>query len=253
MGQHPQLSLHRLLSIIYKEDEKGMHSPEKDHGHYDKHSLRWKVYHSLRHDILHGRYADGEFINETAIAKELGVSRTPVREAILQLEYEGLLHTVPNRGTFVNGIFEEELRDIYEIRLKIEGLVTKRATQKMTDEEMKEMQHILELMEFYFQKKDVEHFIIQDEQFHQLIYHISRSRTLKHILKDYHQYTERYRESSVMCTGRMQATLSEHKKIFEAMKNHDPNAAQIAMEEHVLNAYKNILKTANQSFSIEDN
>ena len=153
MGQHPQLSLHRLLSIIYKEDEKGMHSPEKDHGHYDKHSLRWKVYHSLRHDILHGRYADGEFINETAIAKELGVSRTPVREAILQLEYEGLLHTVPNRGTFVNGIFEEELRDIYEIRLKIEGLVTKRATQKMTDEEMKEMQHILELMEFYFQKK----------------------------------------------------------------------------------------------------
>ena len=56
-----------------------------------------------------------------------------------------------------------------------------------------------------------------------------------------------------MCTGRMQATLSEHKKIFEAMKNHDPNAAQIAMEEHVLNAYKNILKNANQSFSIEDN
>lgn len=219
-----------------------MYSLEKEHGYYDKHSLRWKVYQSLRHDILHGRYADGEFINETAIAKELGVSRTPVREAILQLEYEGLLQTVPNRGTFVNGIFEEELRDIYEIRLKIEGLVTKRATEKITDDALKELQHILELMEFYFQKNDVEHFVIQDEQFHQLIYHVSKSRTLKHILKDYHQYTERYRETSVMCTGRMKAALDEHKKIYEAMERREADTAQLAMEEHVSNAYENILK-----------
>ena len=170
------------------------------------------------------------------------MSRTPVREAILQLEYEGLLQTVPNRGTFVNGIFEEELRDIYEIRLKIEGLVTKRATKVITDDALKELQHILALMEFYFQKNDVEHFIIQDEQFHQLIYRVSKSRTLKHILKDYHQYTERYRETSVMCTGRMQETLAEHKKIYEEMKKHDEEAAQLAMENHVLNAYKNIFK-----------
>lgn len=219
-----------------------MYSLDKESGHYDKHSLRWKVYQALRHDILHGRYADGEFINETAIAKELGVSRTPVREAILQLEYEGLLQTIPNRGTFVNGIFEEELYDIYEIRLKIEGLVTKRATQKITEDGLKELQHILELMGFYFEKNDVEHFIIQDELFHNLIYNISKSRTLKHILKDYHQYTERYRETSVMCKGRMQATVDEHKKIFDAMKARNADAAQLAMESHVNNAYKNILK-----------
>lgn len=229
-----------------------MYSLEKESGHYDKHSLRWKVYHALRYDILHGRYADGEFINETAIAKELGVSRTPVREAILQLEYEGLLQTVPNRGTFVNGILEEELCDIYEIRLKIEGLVTKRATQKITEDSLKDLQHILELMGFYYEKNDVEHFILQDELFHNLIYDISKSRTLKHILKDYHQYTERYREISVLCKGRMEATVAEHNKIFEAMKAGDAKAAQVAMENHVYNAYKNILKTAHSTHQIDE-
>ena len=88
----------------------------------DKYSLRGRVFHRIREDILNGKYKDHEELKEVAIGQELGVSRTPVREAFRQLELEGLIQIIPNRGAYVTGIKVKDIEDIYMIRSKLEGL-----------------------------------------------------------------------------------------------------------------------------------
>ena len=96
----------------------------------DKYSLRGRVFHKIRNDILNGRYKEHEELKEIRIGKELGVSRTPVREALRQLELEGLVQIIPNRGAFVTGIQENDVRDIYAIRALLEGLCARWATER---------------------------------------------------------------------------------------------------------------------------
>ena len=100
----------------------------------DKYSLRGRVFHKIRNDILNGRYKEHEELKEIRIGKELGVSRTPVREALRQLELEGLVQIIPNRGAFVTGIQENDVRDIYAIRALLEGLCARWATERITAE-----------------------------------------------------------------------------------------------------------------------
>ena len=88
----------------------------------DQYSLRGRVFHKIRDDILNGKYKENEELKEVAIGQELGVSRTPVREALRQLELEGLVQIIPNRGAFVTGIQAQDVRDIYMIRARLEGL-----------------------------------------------------------------------------------------------------------------------------------
>lgn len=90
-------------------------------------SLRGQVFDKIRSDILNGKYKRGEELVESSIGKELGISRTPVREAIRQLELEGLVQLVPNKGAFVTGISEKDVRDIYLIRARLEGLAARMA------------------------------------------------------------------------------------------------------------------------------
>ena len=94
----------------------------------DKYSLRGRVFSRLREDILSGKYEEGEELREVAIGEELGVSRTPVREAFRQLELEGLIRIVPNKGAYVTGISEKDVKDIYMIRSRLEGLAARWAT-----------------------------------------------------------------------------------------------------------------------------
>ena len=99
----------------------------------DKFSLRGRVYHKIRDDILSGVYRDNEELREVAIGEELGVSRTPVREAFRQLELEGLIQIIPNKGAYVTGITVKDVQDIYMMRSKLEGLAARWATEHITD------------------------------------------------------------------------------------------------------------------------
>ena len=102
----------------------------------DKYSLRGRVFQKLREDILSGKYREHEELKEVAIGEELGVSRTPVREAFRQLELEGLIQIVPNRGAYVTGITAKDVKDIYMIRSLLEGLCARLATEKITKEQL---------------------------------------------------------------------------------------------------------------------
>ncbi len=102
----------------------------------DKYSLRGRVFHRIREDILNGKYKDHEELKEVAIGQELGVSRTPVREAFRQLELEGLIQIIPNRGAYVTGIKVKDIQDIYMIRSKLEGLCASWSWENITKEQL---------------------------------------------------------------------------------------------------------------------
>ena len=106
----------------------------------DKFSLRGRVFHKLREDILSGKYQEHEELKEVAIGEEMGVSRTPVREAFRQLELEGLIQIIPNKGAYVTGITQKDVKDIYMIRSLLEGLCARWATEHITKEQMEEME-----------------------------------------------------------------------------------------------------------------
>lgn len=115
-----------------------------------------QIYEKIRQDILDDKYTRGQSLVEQKLAKEFGVSRTPIREVLRQLELDGLVESIPNRGVFVVGITHEDINHIYAIRQRIEGLAALWAAEKMTSEELKQMENIYNLMEFYTAKEDVD-------------------------------------------------------------------------------------------------
>ena len=131
------------------------------------HSLRVKIYNRLKNAILNGVYKPGESLIEMRLAKELGVSRTPIREAIRQLELEGLVSSIPNKGVVVEGVSAQDIEDIYTIRKMIEGLAAKWAAEKISDE-AEGIKDVLDLMEFS-RKRNVEKLSELDSRFHDII------------------------------------------------------------------------------------
>ena len=153
----------------------------------DKFSLRGRVFHKLREDILSGKYQEHEELKEVAIGEEMGVSRTPVREAFRQLELEGLIQIIPNKGAYVTGITQKDVKDIYMIRSLLEGLCARWATEHITKEQMEEMEENVYLSKFHAQKGHLEQLAELDNRFHDILYEACDSKMLEHQLKDFHQ------------------------------------------------------------------
>jgi DNA-binding GntR family transcriptional regulator len=206
----------------------------------DKYSLRGRVFTSLRESILEGIYKPGDVLRESTIAKELEVSRTPVREAIRQLELEGLVKSVPNKETVVAGITPGDVEDIFMIRSRLEGLAARRATERITEEELSKMEEILELTKFYVAKHDINHLNELDHKFHDIIYQATKSRTLKHILSDFHYYIQKARKVSIATPGRAKRLLEEHQNIYLAIKERDVDQAEALVNEHIENAFASV-------------
>lgn len=120
---------------------------------YQDQSLRGRVFRRLRNDILSGVYKEHDELRETTIGEELGVSRTPVREALRQLELEGLVTIVPNKGAYVTGISKKDVHDIYKIRSMLEGMCARWATRYITPEQIGELEEVILLSEFHLKRK----------------------------------------------------------------------------------------------------
>ncbi|MBE6651619.1 MAG: GntR family transcriptional regulator [Ruminococcaceae bacterium] len=205
------------------------------------HSLTERVFSEIEQAILSGIYSVGDQLVESKISLELGVSRTPVREALKQLELEGLVTTIPNKGTFVVGVSTEDILDIYTIRVAVEGISSKLAAERITDSDAKELETLVELQEFYASKGDIFQLLQLDTKFHEIIYEISGSRILKHTLASFHNQLKRARESSLLTTGRTITAVKEHRDIYEAIASKDANKAKELTELHITNARDNIL------------
>ena len=198
----------------------------------DKFSLRGRVFHKLREDILSGKYQEHEELKEVAIGEEMGVSRTPVREAFRQLELEGLIQIIPNKGAYVTGITQKDVKDIYMIRSLLEGLCARWATEHITKEQMEEMEENVYL----------EQLAELDNRFHDILYEACDSKMLEHQLKDFHQYVLRVRKKTLASANRGPKSNEEHEQIMEAIKAGNADLAEQLAHQHMINAYENMVK-----------
>lgn len=208
----------------------------------DKYSLRGRVFQKLREDILSGKYREHEELKEVAIGEELGVSRTPVREAFRQLELEGLIQIIPNKGAYVTGITVKDVKDIYMIRSLLEGLCARLATEKITKEQLEEMEENIYLADFHAQKGHMDQMAELDNRFHDILYEACDSKLLEHTLKDYHEYVLRVRQKTLSNNTRGRASNDEHRQIMEAIKAGDAERAEKLANRHMINAYDNMVK-----------
>lgn len=208
----------------------------------DKYSLRGRVFHRIREDILSGKYKDNDELKEMTIGEELGVSRTPVREAFRQLELEGLIQIIPNKGAYVTGITKKDVKDIYMIRSLLEGLCAAWATENISDELMEELEENVYLAEFHVNKGHFDQLAQLDNKFHEILYEASGSKQLEHRLRDFHQYVARIRKKTLATKERSIASNNEHRMIMEAIKEKDAKKAQELANMHMINAYENMIK-----------
>ena len=198
-------------------------------------SLAEQVFDRLETEILSGKYQHGEMLTELGLCADLGVSRTPIREALRRLEQEHIVEMTP-RGILVLGVSQRDLSDILEIRSRIEGLAARMAAERITDEEIAQLRETIELQEFYVPKKDAARINGMDSQFHQMIYRFSGSTPLYDTLMPLHKKVLKYRHASVQNEVRSVDSSMEHRAIFEAIAAHDPDLAEERMKSHIANA-----------------
>lgn len=202
----------------------------------DNVSLSDKVFDAIEEEILTGELPSGETVSENKLSSRLGVSRTPVREALRRLEQEGLVRNEPGRGAVILGVTKQDLLDIYEIRVRIEGLAARSAAQSITEEQASAMRELVELQEFYVSKGDSEKIRDLDSEFHSMIYSFCTSRVLSDTLNSLHHRIERFRRISVGASDRAVRMGAEHRAIMEALAAHDGDRAEALLIEHIKNA-----------------
>jgi DNA-binding GntR family transcriptional regulator len=204
-------------------------------------SLADQVFEKLESDIIHGVYARGEVLTELKLVEQLGVSRTPIREALRRLEQERLIEDTP-KGSVVLGITPDDLLDIMNIREQIECLAAYYACVNMTPEGLKELEEIVDLQDFYFSKWDTDRLRQADDRFHDAICELSRRTVIRDTLVPLHRKTRRYRKSAIQNKDRAVLSLQEHRAIFNALKEGDPENAKDVMKAHIAKAKKHMLE-----------
>lgn len=207
---------------------------------YKSASLADQVFEKMENDIIHGNYAHGEILTELKLVEQLGVSRTPIREALRRLEQERLIEDT-GKGSRVVGITEEDVLDIMNIRLHLEGLAAYYATKNMTFEGLQELGHIVDLQDFYFSKWDVERLRMADDEFHECICRLSKHSVIKDTLLPLHRKTRRYRKIAMEDRERAAKTLREHREIYNAIVAKNAELASQLSERHIEQAREHML------------
>ncbi len=203
-------------------------------------SLADQVFEKLENDIITGVYPKGEILTELKLVEQLGVSRTPIREALRRLEQERLI-AESGKGSVVLGITVEDLMDIMTIRQQIEGFAAYYAAENLTEDSKDALLQIGKLQDFYYEQKDMERLRQMDDRFHDAIYELCGRSVFHDTLLPLHRKTMRYRKASLSDEKRLPFTVSEHKKILQAIVAGDGKLAQAEMTEHIKNAKENMI------------
>ncbi|MBR3785782.1 MAG: GntR family transcriptional regulator [Firmicutes bacterium] len=202
----------------------------------------------IRDRILKGEYKIGEKIKENQIATEFKVSRTPIREAFKQLENEGLIDYIPNRGCFAKGFTRQDIEDIYAVRKALEIMAVEWAVSRISDSQIEQLKEQSELMEFYTAKKDSDKVLELNSAYHEIIYDAAGSRFMAQILRSYKEYIEQTRKVILYEQAYLEEILREHKEILAAILAKDANAAKEAMSVHLAESQRR----AKSQYKIEE-
>ncbi len=196
-------------------------------------SLGSKIFILLRDRILNESYKCGDKLNELTLAKELKISRTPIREALKQLELEGLVESIPNKGVYVKGFSPRDIDDMFEIRLSLEGLAVSFSIDRMDEVHLAKIKEVFELLEFYTAKGDFDKVNDFNILFHESIYQATQSTYFEQILKDIHYYVSVTSRHSIARPERLESSLLEHRAILEAIIDRDKEEATERIQRHI--------------------
>jgi len=199
-------------------------------------TVREVLFERLRGLILSGFYQSGTKLREEEMARQFGVSRTPVRESLRKLESEGLVRYLPHRGVVVNQISPDDLAEIYPVRAVLEGLAARLAAQHRTDEELQAMRDLTQQMSTLYSQRANRRASRIHTRFNMALYHASRNRRLIGILAQFNDYIEHTIGRASTVPGRTEEIRREHDAMLEAIAARDGDAAEAAARRHVENA-----------------
>lgn len=202
---------------------------------YKSISLADQIFDRLEADILKGVYHRGDMITELQLCSQLGVSRTPVREALRRLFQEHLIEETA-KGTMVLGISLQDFKDMSQIRIRIEELAMRGFMEHKDENDIKLLNETVDFQEFYLTKEDTEHLKALDSRFHEIIYEKCGSRIYRDTLVPLHNKIQKFRWSSIRKPERAALSVKEHKDILNAIMENDTEKAVTALNRHISNA-----------------
>src|SRR4030066_94654 len=210
----------------------------------DTKTIRKRIYEHLREQLLNGEIAPPEHLIEAKIANELGTSRTPVREALHSLELEGLIESIPRVGYVVKAISEEEVEEICEMRMAIEGVAARWAMEKAYKKLVEELEKNISIAEEKVSKGNVRAFVDMDARFHEIISKFSGSKRLLELAQTLRRHMLRYRIQSIYLMDNVLRAIDGHKGILRAMEKRNFEEVNKAIRHHMEQVKKDVLRYA---------
>jgi len=207
-------------------------------------SVREKTYEHLKSDILSGRFLPGERLAEEHLAEELGVSRTPVREALHKLEQDGLIEPLESRGFCIPRDSEEEIEDLFEIRTVLEGYTLKLICERITDEQIALLEGIVEKADAALRRKRIDEVFQYNTQFHDTLHGlVADKRRFHSLIVNMRKYVLRYRKDTLQYLGAGKRASDGHRQILLALKLKDPELCERVMRGHIRQSKEDALQT----------
>ncbi|MDG5787227.1 GntR family transcriptional regulator [Evansella sp. AB-P1] len=205
-------------------------------------SLREVVIESLREAIITGQFKPGDSLKERDLSKAMGISTTPIKEAFRILEHEGLIKTLPRKGTFVSELAETNIEEIQMLRGVVEGLAARLTAAKASDEQLKELEKQIEKMETLLENEEVDDLIEENTRFHKMISDAAGNSMISRVLMNISSFDKAFRRRALMENKEIKAGYSEHRKIFDAIKSRNPELSEQLLKQHILRTVTDVLK-----------
>lgn len=207
-------------------------------------TIRRKIYEHLREQLLSGKIQPHQHLIEAKIARDIGTSRTPVREALHSLELEGLIESIPRVGYVVKPISEQEVEEICEIRAAIEGLAARWAMEKAHEKLVVELEKNISIAEDKVSKGDARAFVDMDAKFHEIISKFSGSQRLFELAQTLRRHMLRYRIQSIYSVDNVLRAIDGHKGILRAIEKRNLEGVNKAIQHHMEQSKKDVLRYA---------
>lgn len=212
-------------------------------------SYRFKVYDKIKEDIITGQYSQGEILNERKLSDLLGVSRTPIREALQLLDADGWVVYEPYKGTIVRTFDPDYYKSVFNVRRVLEILVVEEAVRNITDSDIHSLELIINEQNKLLSAVNEDEFMKLDSRFHEEIYKISKNKIAKEILDKFRDIIRFYGIRSLKINSRRADTFDEHYDIFKSIIKRDVAQAKNAMEHHMFKAEELISSTIRKEIS----
>lgn len=201
----------------------------------------------LRDMIMTGKLTEGDKINEAQLCETMGISKTPLREALRVLSVEGLIRLIPHRGAFVTKPEFDEIVEMFDVMSLLEGFCASQASLKMTPAELTRLENLHAKLEESYRQRDQETYIRINNQYHSLVQKVAGNRTLNQIVDGLRKKILLYRFQSLNLPERFTASIDEHRDLLEAFRQRDPLRAEDLMREHLHNQSEALKTLVEQS------